>query len=110
MTIESELYNSLSNFIDGRIYPSVAPIGTETPYLVFIVPSKVNGDVLCGQAEKRISIQIDIYDKSLFKANELLGDALELLSHLEPESVIELSGYEPDTELHRATVEFSITR
>ena len=110
MTIESELYTALSRFIDGRVFPSVAPLGTKTPYLVFIVPSKVSGDVLCGQAEKRISIQIDIYDKSLFTANELLGDVLELLLHLELESVIELSGYEPDTELHRATLEFSITR
>lgn len=110
MTIESELYTTLSGFIDGRVYPSVAPLGTATPYLIFIVPSKVNGDVLCGQAEKRISIQIDIYDKSLVSANELLNDAFTLLSSFEPESVIELSGYEPDTELHRATLEFSITR
>lgn len=106
--IEETIFQALSPITQGRVFPLIAPMGTPSPYIVYSAVSNNRGDVLCGTAEQKTSIQIDVYDKSLFLAKKLLSEISENISFLDPFQITELQGYESDTELYRATLDFLI--
>lgn len=107
MIIEKEILKALS-VMTVPVYWLVAPLKTPAPYVVYSVPVESDSDVLCGQAETRVSIQIDCYSLKLIEAKELSQQAQSLLSKFYPADIMRLTGYEPDTKLSRTTVELSI--
>lgn len=63
---EATLYALLSQLAGGQVYPYVVPLtegkpAVSPPWLVFSVVSDIASDVLDGQAESRITVQIDIW-------------------------------------------------
>jgi len=105
---EADVYPLIAELANLQVYPYVAPSGTEAPWVVYILPSAVSGDVFCGQAETSTTLQIDVWAKSTDEARGIREQARSALQVLNPVSVNEMNDYEPDTSLYRATLEVQI--
>ena len=111
---EDDLYPLLAPLAGGQVYPYVAPLGSdgnpsiEPPWVIFSLVSDAASDVLCGQAESAVSVQVDVYSRTITEARALRNMALDALQVLKPENIMKTPGYEPDLHYHRATLEFQV--
>lgn len=112
---EDDLYLLLRPLAGGQVYPYVAPLGSDgqpsisPPLIIFSIVDDVSADVLCGQAESRVSVQVDVYSTSIAESRSLRDLALSSLKPLNPTEVVKIHGYEPDRRLYRATLDFKVT-
>jgi hypothetical protein len=112
---EDDLYLLLAPLAGGQVYPYVAPLGSDgqpsisSPWVIFSIVSDSASDVMCGQAESGISVQVDVYSRTIKEARQLCDTALSAVENLAPTEVLRTPGYEPDFRLYRATVEFKVT-
>ncbi|MEQ1977454.1 hypothetical protein [Xenorhabdus sp. SGI240] len=107
---DSDLFKLLNPVLPGRVFPYLIPKTanrTPSPWCVFSTYSLYT-DVLSGQSVKMTRVQIDIYAPSLDDADDICGNAFNAVRHLQPFEVERENGFEDDTELYRATVEFKI--
>ncbi|WP_405125383.1 DUF3168 domain-containing protein (plasmid) [Pseudomonas marginalis] len=111
---EDDLFPLLASLAGGQVYPYVAPLGSDgnpsiaPPWVIFSLVSDVAADVLCGQAESAVSVQIDVYSSTITEARTIRNMALDALQVLKPENIVKTPGYEPDLHYHRATLEFQV--
>jgi len=112
---EDDIYALLSPLAEGRVYPYVAPLSNDgkpsvsPPWIIYSIVSDVSADVLCGQAENRVSVQVDVYSTTITESRDLRDLALASLKPLNPTEVVKIPGYEPDYRLYRATLDFKVT-
>ena len=112
---EDNIYALLSTLAEGQVYPYVAPLGSDgkpsvsPPWIIFSIVDDVSADVLCGQAESRVSVQVDVYSTSIAESRSLRDLVLASLKPLNPTEVVKIPGYEPDYRLYRATLDFKVT-
>ncbi|ELM7725496.1 DUF3168 domain-containing protein [Escherichia coli] len=112
---EDNIYALLSPLAEGRVYPYVAPLGSDgkpsvtPPWIIFSIVDDVSADVMCGQAESRVSVQVDVYSTTIKESRSLRDLALSSLKPLNPTEVVKIHGYEPDRRLYRATLDFKVT-
>ncbi len=93
------MYPYVVPLLDGR--PSVA-----LPWVVFSLISSVSADVMGGQAESSVSVQIDVYAGTVTQARQIRQDAREAIMLLAPGSVSEMQDYIPENRCYRATTGF----
>lgn len=111
---EADIKPYLKPLAGGQVYPYVVKLNAQgepavlPPWVVFSLVSEVDSDVLCGQAETAITLQIDAYASTIDDASALRQQAQLALSPLKPVNVNRTSGYESDTSLYRATLEVQI--
>lgn len=110
---EAKLYSLLSGLADGQVYPYVVPMtdgrpSVFPPWLVFSVVSDAASDVLNGQAESRIAVQIDVWATTPDGADGIREQALDAVRELAPSVISKTQGYDPDSRLSRATLEFQV--
>ncbi|ENB6194923.1 hypothetical protein ABHJ82_004894, partial [Escherichia coli] len=65
-------------------------------------------DVLDGQAESRITVQIDVWATVPDDADDIREQALDAVRQLAPSVISKTQGYDPDSRLSRATLEFQV--
>lgn len=112
---EDNIYALLSPLAEGRVYPYVAPLGSDgkpsvsPPWIIFSIVDDVSADVLCGQAESSVSVQVDVYSSTITEALAIRNMALDAVQVLKPGNIVKTPGYEPDLRYHRATLEFQVT-
>ncbi|EFB4450598.1 DUF3168 domain-containing protein [Escherichia coli] len=112
---EDNIYALLSTLAEGRVYPYVAPLGSDgkpsvsPPWIIFSIVDDVSADVLCGQAESRVSVQVDVYSTTIKESRSLRDLALSSLKPLNPTEVVKIPGYEPHRRLYRMTLDFRVT-
>ncbi|MEG1113061.1 MAG: hypothetical protein RSE65_20360 [Hafnia sp.] len=112
---EDDLYPLLASLAGGKVYPYVAPLGNDgqpsivPPWVIFSIITDVAADVLCGQAESAVSVQVDVYSCAITEARAIRDMALDAIQVLKPESIVKTPGYETDLRYHRATLEFQVT-
>lgn len=111
---EEDIYRLLAPLAGGQVFQYVAPAeyngqAIRPPWVVFSIVSDVSADVLCGQAESSVSVQIDAWALTMKEARTLRDMALEAVRPLKPSRVTRIPSYEPETRLHRATLEFQVT-
>ncbi|ASQ76923.1 tail completion protein gp17 [Enterobacter hormaechei] len=112
---EDNIYALLSPLAEGRVYPYVAPLGSDgkpsvsPPWIIFSIVDDVSADVLCGQAESSVSVQVDVYSSTITEARAIRNMALDAVQVLKPGNIVKTPGYEPDLRYHRATLEFQVT-
>ncbi|EPC3783315.1 MULTISPECIES: tail completion protein gp17 [Citrobacter] len=112
---EDDIYPFLAPLASGNVYPYVAPLGDDgqpsisPPWVIFSIISDVSADVLCGQAESGISVQVDVYALTISEAREIRDMALHAVKPLNPTNVTKTPGYEPDKRYYRSSLEFQIT-
>ncbi|EHV62838.1 hypothetical protein ECDEC6B_1221 [Escherichia coli DEC6B] len=97
----------------GQVYPYVVPLtegkpAVSPPWLVFSVVSDTASDVLDGQAESRITVQIDVWATVPDDADGIREQALDAVRELAPSVISKTQGYDPDSRLNRATLEFQV--
>ncbi len=91
---EDDLYPLLASLAGGQVYPYVAPLGSDgqpsvaAPWVVFSIISDVAADVLCGQAESAVSVQVDVYSSTITEARTIRDAALDALRVLKPENIV----------------------
>ncbi len=73
------------------------------PWVVFSLISSVSADVMGGQAESSVSVQIDVYAGTVTQARQIRQDAREAIMLLAPGSVSEMQDYIPENRCYRAT-------
>jgi len=111
---ESDINALIGALADGQVYPYVVPLNAQgesdvlPPWVVFSLPSDVMSDVFCGQAESAVTVQVDVYSRDMDEARAIRDQAQANLSVLGLENISRFSMYEPETQLHRATLEASI--
>lgn len=105
---EADIYPLIGSLAGGNVFPYVAPSGTAAPWVVFLLPTAVSGDVFCGQAETSGTLQIDAWAQSVDEARAIRSQIRAAIAPLSPVSLNELNDYEPDTSLYRATLEVQI--
>ena len=109
---EDDIYLLLASLAGGQVYPYVAPLGEDgkpsisPPWIIFSIVSDVSTDVLCGQAESRVSVQVDVYSATITESRALRDLAL---TSLKPTEVVKIPGYEPDYRLYRSSLDFKVT-
>ncbi|MCN5971262.1 DUF3168 domain-containing protein, partial [Escherichia coli] len=104
---EADLYPHLAHLAGGQVYPYVVPLqddrpSVSLPWVVFSLISAVSADVMGGQAESSVSVQIDVYAVTVTQARQIRQDAREAIMALAPESVSEMQSYIPENRCHRA--------
>lgn len=111
---EDDIYPLLATLAGGRVYPYVVPLGNDdlpavpAPYVIFSIPTDVSGDVLCGQAESTLHIQVDVWAETNDEARAIRTEALSKLEVLSPTEVTRIPGYDTATHLYRATLEITV--
>lgn len=110
---KATLYSLLSQLAGGQVYPYVVPLtegkpAVSPPWLVFSVVSDTASDVLDGQAESRITVQIDVWATVPDDADDIREQALDAVRQLVPSVISKTQGYDPDSRLSRATLEFQV--
>ena len=111
---EADLYPHLAHLAGGQVYPYVVPLldgrpSVALPWVVFSLISSVSADVMGGQAESSVSVQIDVYAGTVTQARQIRQDAREAIMLLAPGSVSEMQDYIPENRCYRATLEFQVT-
>ncbi|MGV3986158.1 tail completion protein gp17 [Citrobacter portucalensis] len=112
---EDDLYPLLAPLAGGQVYPYVAPLGSDgkpsvsPPWVIFSIITDVAADVLCGQAESAISVQVDVYSSTITEARTIRNMALQVVKPLNPTNISKTPGYEPENRYYRATLEFQVT-
>ncbi|EMM7533032.1 tail completion protein gp17 [Citrobacter braakii] len=111
---EADIFPLLKLLAGGRVYPYVVKLNAQgepavsPPWLVFSLVTHVDSDVLCGQAESALTVQVDVYSKTIDEAATIRMQAQQALKPLAPVNINRTSGYEQDTKLYRATLEVQI--
>ncbi len=108
---EADLYPHLAHLAGGQVYPYVVPLldgrpSVALPWVVFSLISSVSADVMGGQAESSVSVQIDVYAGTVTQARQIRQDAREAIMLLAPGSVSEMQDYIPENRCYRATLSF----
>ncbi|STM11026.1 major tail subunit encoded within prophage CP-933V [Escherichia coli] len=86
---EADLYPHLAHLAGGQVYPYVVPLldgrpSVALPWVVFSLISSVSADVMGGQAESSVSVQIDVYAGTVTQARQIRQDAREAIMLLAP--------------------------
>lgn len=106
-------FDTTEELAGGQVYPYVVPLtegkpAVSPPWLVFSVVSDVSADVLGGQAESRMTVQIDVWADGPDLAREIREQAMSAVRPLAPFAVSQTQGYDSDSGLNRATLEFQV--
>jgi hypothetical protein len=99
----------------GRIFPNVIPQGVSMPAIRYLVVDDVPMNVLAGNASRRSArVQIDAYAKKYLDAHavaDAVAGAVGTLSGPAVTAVVidRRDGYEDETELHRVSMDVSVS-
>jgi hypothetical protein len=113
MSIEADIFNTLKGLVSNRVYPDVAPAGTEKPFIVY---QQAGGEAVnfleAGAPVKRNArMQITCWATTRLAAATLARQAEDALtsSALKAFSIGALTAiYEDDTGLYGTRQDFSI--
>ncbi len=111
MAIQEQLKAALAGVAGGRIFPHIALEGVSKPYVTYFRLSVIPETTLSsGRPLENTIFQIDVYDKTAAGANSTKDAVKAALDAWAVKNVIqsEQDLYEPDTRLHRVTMDVSV--
>lgn len=111
MAIQEQLKAALSGVAGGRIFPHIALEGVTKPYVTYFRLSVIPETTLSsGRPLENTIFQLDIYDKTAAGASATKDAVKAALDAWSVQNVIqsEQDLYEPDTRLHRVTMDVSV--
>ena len=114
MTVESNIFDELKSLVGNRVFPDVAPIYTERPYITY---QQIGGDVTVftddsiAQTENG-RFQINVWSSTRATAKQIIKqvEAALIVSaffQARPESA-PISTYDSDVNVYGAMQDFSI--
>lgn len=114
MSVESKIYNLLRGLVADRVFPDVAPVMTERPYITYqkvggVVVSYVEGTL---PSTKNGRYQVNVWADSRMSAEDISQQVeAALISSTDfvaqPDSASR-SDYDPDIPVYGAMQDFSI--
>lgn len=110
--------SAVTTLVGTKVYPQKAPQGTVVPYIILTVVTEVPQNSFSGEASTRLLIarvQIDSYGKSYAEAHQVADAVDEVVANL---SFPEISAfretsddlYEEETQLHRVSADYMVSR
>jgi len=113
MSLQTDLFTLLTGLFSARVYPSVGPEFSVTPYAVYSRVSATEQSSLdtnggTGNASNT-RMQIDVYASTYSAAQSSAAAVKTALKSWAVENVMqdEQDFYEPDTKLHRVMLDVS---
>jgi hypothetical protein len=111
MSAGIDLYNSLKGLVSGRMFPKVAPLGIDAPYIIYsqVVGTPENSlDGDSGLTNYRM--QVDYYHNTYGEAKVLAesGRGVMKIAAYRPLLLLEVDWQDPDTGLYKFTQDYSI--
>ncbi|MBD8654119.1 DUF3168 domain-containing protein [Oxalobacteraceae sp. CFBP 13730] len=114
MTAEDHIDGVLAHLADGRVYPDVAPLGTDTPYITYQVVGGEPINFLSGDRPDKqfVRMQVNVWSKHRAEAAEismLVEDALRSATALQVEVVSgRTSTYDEETDSRGTMQDFML--
>lgn len=108
--IEADILPYLDSVLPDKVFSSIVPLESppiKPPWCILSI-YRIDSDVLSGQAEQMINIQIDVYCDTLRAARELMVKIRSAIKPLYPTNITERPTYEPDEKLRRITLECQV--
>ena len=114
MTVEASLFSTLKALVANRVYPDLAPIGTDRPFITY---SQVGGEAMSFLSgalpdKKHGRVQVDVYADSRAACAAV---ALQVEAAMAAATVFQaraigapVSGYEPDVLIFSSMQDFSV--
>jgi len=111
--IQQQILTLLSGATEAgtRVFPLVAPDGVSRPYIVYQRVAAVSENVLSGDAGLiNTRLQIDAFAETYAQAQTVAAAIIALMDGWSVQNVNLMSQdfFEPDTKLHRCSMDFSI--
>lgn len=76
---KAQPHNDLYTALSGKLYPDLAPQGTDMPYAVYTMVSGIPTRDLAGPSGERVVIQLDLYADTEAAIHDLYEKATALL-------------------------------
>ena len=113
MSIEATIYNALKGLVSDRVFPDVAPEGTQKPYATYQQVGGAAYNYTEGGAvgARNARVQVNVWAASRLEASTI-GNAAEDALRNVPGTVVlgaATSIYEPDTQARGHIQDFSFT-
>lgn len=114
MTPEDHIDAVLQHLAGGRVFPDVAPLGTERPFITYQAVGGAPDNYLSGdQPEKQqVRMQVNVWAARRAEASEigmLVEDAMRSATHLQVEVVSgRVATYDEETDLRGTMQDFSM--
>ena len=109
--IQEQVFAATSSLVGGRMYPNVAPNNVQKPYLVYMrVSSQPENTLADGVPIENTRVQIDCFDTTYAAVVALAESVKAALRASEITSllILEQDQFEPDAQLHRVILDFSL--
>ena len=114
MTPEEHIDGVLAHLADGRVYPDVAPLDTDTPYITYQVVGGEPINFLSGDRPDKqfVRMQVNVWSERRIEASEigkLVEDALRFAAALQVEVASgRMATYDEDTKLRGTMQDFML--
>ena len=114
MTPEDHIDAVLQHLAGGRVFPDVAPLNTERPFITYQAVGGAPDNYLSGdQSEKQqIRMQVNVWAARRTEASEigmLVEDAMRSATHLQVEVISgRVATYDEETDLRGTMQDFSM--
>jgi hypothetical protein len=114
VTPEDHIDGVLAHLADGRVYPDVAPLDTDTPYITYQVVGGEPINFLSGDRpdKQHVRIQINVWSAHRIEASEigmLVEDAMRSATALQVEVATgRTSTYDEETDSRGTMQDFTL--
>lgn len=114
MTAEEHVHSALQNLVGGRIFPDVAEMGTDKPYITYQAVGGEPMNFLSGDrpTKQHVRIQVNVWSTRRIEASEigmLVEDALRSATALQVEVATgRVATYDEETDLRGTMQDFQI--
>lgn len=114
MGFEVEIYNTLKGLVGNRIFPDVAPLSTQRPYITWqkIGGRSINYTDNTIPTEQHSRVQINVWADTRLSANNIakqVEDALRQATNISAAPEAEsMADHDPDLNLYGTIQDFSI--
>jgi hypothetical protein len=112
MTPEEHVHSTLSHLASGRIFPDVAEVGTDKPYITYQAVGGEPMNFLSGDrpSKQHVRIQVNVWSERRIEASEigmLVEDALRSATALQVEVASgRVATYDEGTDLRGTMQDF----
>jgi hypothetical protein len=113
MSMEVEVFGALKGLVENRVYPDIAPVGTDKPYITYqqIGGQGINFLDLAMPGKKNSWVQVNVWAESRLSAAAITSQVEQALRSTATLQATVLSAptaiHEPDTKLYGAMQDFS---
>lgn len=114
MTVEEQVYSALKDLFGGRLFPDLAPGGTQLPYGTYQAVGGEPINFISGDKPGKTNtrMQVNVWAATRIEASDLgarVEEAVRSATHLQPEVLsARVATYDETTQYRGTTQDFSV--